>query len=78
MCEERNRGVYILIGDESEDTTIARGLLDEAGIEYRFAYCRAMRGPLPQLVSGLTSFVGLGQISRIAKRSQKRNRAVSG
>jgi len=78
MCAERNRGVYILIGDESEDSTIAKQLLDEAGLEYRFAYCRAMRGPLPQLVCGLTSLVGLGQISRIAKRAQNHSRATSG
>jgi len=78
MCEEGKRSIYILIGDESEDTTIAKELLDEAGIEYRFAYCRAMRGPLPQLVSGLTSLVGLGQISRIAKRAQNHSRAASG
>lgn len=77
MCEEGKRSVYILIGDESEDTTIAKELLDEAGIVYRFAYCRAMRGPLPQLVSGLTSFVGLGQISRIAKRAQNNAKLVA-
>jgi hypothetical protein len=76
MSEERNRGVYILIGDESEDTTIARELLDNARIEYRFAYCRAMRGPLPQLVSGLSNFVGLGQISRVAKRAQNHAKSV--
>ncbi len=77
MCEERNRGVYILIGDESEDTTTAKELLNQAGIEYRFAYCSAMRGPLPQLVSGLSSFVGLGQISRIAKRAQNHTKSVT-
>ena len=77
MCEETNRGVYILIGDESEDTTVARELLDKAGIEYRFAYCRSMRGPLPQLVSGLSSFVGLGQISRVAKRAQNNSKLVA-
>jgi len=77
MCEERKRSIYILIGDESEDTTIAKELLDEAGIEYRFAYCRAMRGPLPQLVSGISSFVGLGQISRVAKRAQNNAKLVA-
>ncbi len=77
MCEERKRSIYILIGDESEDTTIAKELLDEAGIEYRFAYCRTMRGPLPQLVSGLTSFVGLGQISRVAKHAQNHTKSAA-
>jgi len=77
MCEEGKRSIYILIGDESEDTNIAKELLDEAGIEYRFAFCRAMRGPLPQLVSGLSSFVGLGQISRVAKRAQNNAKLVA-
>jgi len=59
---------YILIGGEDRDTDIARQLLGDAGVDYSFAHADISEGTLPQLVCGLSTFVGLDQISRLAKR----------
>ena len=62
---------YILIGRENRDTDIARQLLSDAGVNYSFAHADISEGTLPQLVSGLSTFVGLEQISRLAKRAKR-------
>jgi hypothetical protein len=62
---------YILIGREDRDTNIARQLLSDAGVDYSFAHADISEGTLPQLVSGLSTFVGLEQISRLAKRAKR-------
>jgi len=64
---------YILIGREDEKTQIARKLLDAAGLNYRFAHADISEEPLPQLVSGLNTFIGLEQISRVAAWAQHNN-----
>jgi len=65
---------YILIGREDEKTQIARQLLDAAGLDYRFAHADISEEPLPQLVSGLNTFIGIEQISRIAGWARRNNR----
>ena len=69
----RTVGYYILIGREDKDTYFARQLLSDAGIEYRFAHADISEGTLPQLVSGLNTFVGLDQISRLTKKRMQLN-----
>jgi hypothetical protein len=64
---------YILIGREDTKTELARKMLTEAGVVYRFAYADISEGPLPQLLAGLNIFIGLEQISRAAARV-RRNR----
>ncbi len=64
--------VYVLIGDQNPDTDLAKKVLEEAGVEYRFAYGEAVGEPWPQLISGFTSFAGLEQISHFASRAQRR------
>ena len=68
------KSTTILIGREDRDTNIARQLLSDAGVEYRFAHADISEGTLPQLVSGLSTFVGLDQIARLAKRMQRNHR----
>ncbi len=36
--EEKNYLPYILLGGANQDTEEAKKLLDEAGVDYRFAY----------------------------------------
>lgn len=71
MSDSTGTTGYILIGREDRDTNIARRLLTDAGLQYSFAHADISEGTLPQLVSGLTTFVGLEQISRLAKRVQR-------
>lgn len=70
MPHSAGTSVYILIGRENRDTDIAKQLLNDAGVEYSFAHADISEGTLPQLVSGLSTFVGLEQISRLAKRAK--------
>lgn len=56
---------FVLCGREDEETQKAKELLDGVGIEYRFAHVESDE-LLPQLISGLTSFIGLEQIARVA------------
>ena len=74
MADSARTIEYILIGREDKDTYFAKQLLSNAGIEYRFAHADISEGALPQLVSGLNSFVGLDQISRLTKRVQLNHR----
>jgi len=71
MSDSAGTSVYILIGCENRDTDIAKQLLNDAGVEYSFAHADISEGTLPQLVSGLSTFVGLEQIFRLAKRVQR-------
>jgi hypothetical protein len=65
---------YILIGREDTKTELARKMLAEAGLAYRFAYADISEGLLPQLLSGLNVFIGLEQISRVAARARRNHR----
>jgi hypothetical protein len=76
MSHDAVGSVYILIGREDRDTRIAKKLLSEAGVDYTFAHAGISEGALPQLISGLNSFVGLEQISRLAKRAQRNHRTT--
>jgi hypothetical protein len=73
MHSGKGMPLYILIGCEDRDTSIARGLLHDAGIEYSFAHADFSDGTLPQLVSGLNTYIGLEQISRLAKQALYNN-----
>ena len=72
MDTQEEQGAFILIGGYDRDTRLAREMLDNAGVRYRFAFGEATGGAWPQLVSGLMSFVGLEQISRVASRAGNR------
>ena len=74
MPDNTAKSMTILIGREDRDTNLARQVLRDAGVEYRFAHAGVSEGTLPQLISGLNTFVGLDQISRLAKRVQRNHR----
>jgi len=74
MSKNAEASFYILIGREDDKTRIARQLLDSAGLSYTFAHADISEEPLPQLVSGLNTFIGLEQISRVAAWAQHNHR----
>ena len=80
MDKEQNqkKGLPILLGNKygDEDTKEAARLLDEAGFPYRYAHCNSLNGIMPQLLSGLTDYVGLGKIGRVARRYKQRHSLV--
>ena len=63
---------FTLIGGYDSDTDLARNMLDNAGVKYRFAFGEPTEGLWPQLISGLMSVAGLEQISRVASRARNR------
>ena len=64
---------YTLIGRNGlSSTEKARELLDGAGINYHFAQADIDEGVLPQLIGGLTAFIGLEQIARAIYRHKRR------
>ncbi len=65
---------YILVGRDDTKTELARKMLAEAGLAYRFAYADISEGPLPQLLGGVNAFIGLEQISRLAARVRRNHR----
>ncbi len=71
MGDSIGSGSYILIGREDTKTELARKMLAEAGISCSFACADISEGPLPQLLAGLNTFVGLEQISRLAARVRR-------
>ena len=70
--KNQNQVINYLVGDEGRDTQIAKKLLDEAGISYCFALADISEGTLPQLLSGLSNYVGLDQIGRMVERYKHR------
>lgn len=73
MTEENKKTIplYILAGDMGQsDTRKAKELLDGAGIEYLFAAGDRMSEFLPQLSSGLVTYVGLERIANFVCRAE--------
>lgn len=62
---------YVLAGLHDKDTELAKKMLDDAGIKYRFALADISEGAMPQLTNGLLDYVGLEQIVRFAKQKKK-------
>lgn len=70
---DKGKPYYILAGiSNSKRTKIAKKMLDEAGINYRVHPAIIDDGPLPQLFTGLTVCVGLGDIACFASAAQNR------
>ncbi|OHB77896.1 MAG: hypothetical protein A2Z25_07990 [Planctomycetes bacterium RBG_16_55_9] len=74
MPDNSKASSYILVGREDTKTVLARKMLNEAGVAYRFAYADVSEGPLPQLLGGLNTFIGLEQISRVVARVRRNHR----
>jgi hypothetical protein len=74
MMDSSGATAYILIGREDTKTELARQMLSDAGLSYSFAYADISEGPLPQLLAGLNTFIGLEQISRLAARVRRNHR----
>ncbi len=63
------KSLIVLVGDPNRKSTeLAKEALDKAGIEYRFSrgVDDGLDGPMPQLLSGLISHLGLRSIQLLA------------